>query len=110
MPNMTTYCHSEADTGRNRTEVSSVTRIASSPIAVTTQPIHFLSKKNSRPMPISSGTSIRPVASEVFMPKPPHRLPHEKDTTKEFSLYMAPLTADERKILADGCLINFYKH
>ena len=21
-----------------------------------------------------------------------------------------PLTADERKILADGCLINFYKH
>ena len=50
MPNMTTYCHSEADTGRNRTEVSSVTRIASSPIAVTTQPIHFLSKKNSRPM------------------------------------------------------------
>ena len=22
----------------------------------------------------------------------------------------APLTADERKILADGCLINFYKH
>ena len=32
------------------------------------------------------------------------------DTAKEFSLYMAPLTADERKILADGCLINFYKH
>ena len=32
------------------------------------------------------------------------------DTVKEFSLYMAPLTADERKILADGCLINFYKH
>ena len=32
------------------------------------------------------------------------------DTAKEFSLYMAPLTADERKILADGCLINFYKN
>ncbi len=32
------------------------------------------------------------------------------DTVREFSLYMAPLTADERKILADGCLINFYKH
>ena len=32
------------------------------------------------------------------------------DSVKEFSLYMAPLTADERKILADGCLINFYKH
>ena len=32
------------------------------------------------------------------------------DTAKEFGLYMAPLTADERKILADGCLINFYKH
>ena len=32
------------------------------------------------------------------------------DTAKEFSLYMAPLTADERKILADGCLINFHKH
>ena len=32
------------------------------------------------------------------------------DTVKEFSLYMAPLTTDERQILADGCLINFYKH
>ena len=31
------------------------------------------------------------------------------DTAKEFSLYMAPLTSDERQILADGCLINFYK-
>ena len=29
---------------------------------------------------------------------------------KPFTLYMAPLTADERQILADGCLINFYKH
>ena len=27
-----------------------------------------------------------------------------------FALYMAPLTADERRILADGCLINYYKH
>ena len=27
-----------------------------------------------------------------------------------FTLYMAPLTADERRILADGCLINYYKH
>ncbi|MCI5573435.1 MAG: hydratase, partial [Faecalibacterium prausnitzii] len=32
------------------------------------------------------------------------------DTAKEFSMYMAPLTEDERRILADGCLINFYKH
>ena len=32
------------------------------------------------------------------------------DTVKEFELYMAPLTTDERQILADGCLINFYKH
>ena len=32
------------------------------------------------------------------------------DTVKEFSLYIAPLTTDERQILADGCLINFYKH
>ena len=32
------------------------------------------------------------------------------DTVKEFELYMAPLTTDERRILADGCLINFYKH
>ena len=32
------------------------------------------------------------------------------DTVKEFSLYMAPLTTDERQILTDGCLINFYKH
>ena len=32
------------------------------------------------------------------------------DSVKELSLYMAPLTADERKILADGCLINFYKN
>ena len=30
------------------------------------------------------------------------------DTVKEFELYMAPLTTDERQILADGCLINFY--
>ena len=28
---------------------------------------------------------------------------------KAFALYMAPLTDDERQILADGCLINFYK-
>jgi len=27
-----------------------------------------------------------------------------------FTLYMTPLTADERRILADGCLINYYKH
>ena len=32
------------------------------------------------------------------------------DTVKEFEMYMAPLTTDERQILADGCLINFYKH
>ena len=32
------------------------------------------------------------------------------NTVKEFELYMAPLTTDERQILADGCLINFYKH
>ena len=32
------------------------------------------------------------------------------DTVKEFELYMAPLTTDERQIPADGCLINFYKH
>ena len=32
------------------------------------------------------------------------------DTVKEFELYMAPLTTDESQILADGCLINFYKH
>ncbi|MGN0662443.1 MAG: hydratase, partial [Faecalibacterium sp.] len=32
------------------------------------------------------------------------------DAPKAFELYMAPLTADERRILADGCLINFYKH
>ena len=32
------------------------------------------------------------------------------DTVKEFELYMAQLTTDERQILADGCLINFYKH
>ena len=32
------------------------------------------------------------------------------EEVKPFALYMAPLTADERQILADGCLINFYKH
>ena len=32
------------------------------------------------------------------------------EAVKPFTLYMAPLTADERQILADGCLINFYKH
>ena len=32
------------------------------------------------------------------------------DAPKAFDLYMAPLTDDERQILADGCLINFYKH
>ena len=32
------------------------------------------------------------------------------DEPKAFDLYMAPLTDDERQILADGCLINFYKH
>ena len=29
---------------------------------------------------------------------------------KAFTLSIAPLTDDERQILADGCLINFYKH
>ena len=85
MPNMTTYCHSDAVIGRNRTEVSSVTRIASKPMATTTQPIHFRSRKNNSPMPIKSGTSISPVASEVFIPNPPQRLPQENETTKEFS-------------------------
>ena len=32
------------------------------------------------------------------------------EVVKPFTLYMTPLTADERQILADGCLINFYKH
>ncbi len=27
-----------------------------------------------------------------------------------FTLHIAPLTQDERQILADGCLINYYKH
>ncbi len=31
------------------------------------------------------------------------------DAPKAFSLYIAPLTADERNILSDGCLINYYK-
>ena len=32
------------------------------------------------------------------------------EKVKPFALYMAPLTSDEREILADGCLINYYKH
>lgn len=32
------------------------------------------------------------------------------EQVRPFALYMAPLTADERRILADGCLINYYKH
>ena len=32
------------------------------------------------------------------------------EQVRPFVLYMAPLTADERRILADGCLINYYKH
>ena len=32
------------------------------------------------------------------------------EEVKPFALYMAPLTSDEREILADGCLINYYKH
>ena len=28
----------------------------------------------------------------------------------EFHMSLAPLTADERQILLDGCLINYYKH
>ena len=31
------------------------------------------------------------------------------EEVKPFTLYMAPLTSDEREILADGCLINYYK-
>ena len=31
------------------------------------------------------------------------------EEVKPFALYMAPLTSDEREILADGCLINYYK-
>ena len=32
-----------------------------------------------------------------------------REEVKPFALYMAPLTSDEREILADGCLINYYK-
>ena len=32
------------------------------------------------------------------------------DQPAAFTLSIAPLTSDERQILADGCLINFYKH
>ena len=32
------------------------------------------------------------------------------DEPKAFNLSIAPLTDDERQILADGCLINFYRH
>ena len=32
------------------------------------------------------------------------------EEVKPFALYMTPLTSDEREILADGCLINYYKH
>ena len=30
--------------------------------------------------------------------------------TQPITLYMKPLTADEREILADGCLMNYYKN
>ena len=33
-----------------------------------------------------------------------------KDTLKEFTVTLADLTDDERKIILAGCLINFYKH
>ena len=32
-----------------------------------------------------------------------------EDGVKEITLYTTPLTADERQILLDGCLINYYK-
>ena len=32
------------------------------------------------------------------------------EEVRPFALYMAPLTSDEREILSDGCLINYYKH
>ena len=32
-----------------------------------------------------------------------------EDGPRAFSLSIAPLTEDERQILADGCLINYYK-
>jgi aconitate hydratase len=32
-----------------------------------------------------------------------------KDELKEFTLEMADLTDDERKIILSGCLINFYR-
>ncbi|MFI3170553.1 MAG: hydratase, partial [Faecalibacterium sp.] len=31
------------------------------------------------------------------------------ETPRAFNLYIAPLTQDERNILTDGCLINYYK-
>ncbi|MBR4756668.1 MAG: hypothetical protein IK076_06990, partial [Bacteroidales bacterium] len=33
-----------------------------------------------------------------------------KDGTKPIHLFFQNLTADERQILADGCLMNFYKN
>ena len=33
----------------------------------------------------------------------------EDGTVTETALTMDPLTADERQIIADGCLINYYR-
>ena len=33
-----------------------------------------------------------------------------KDGTRPLHLYFRNLTADEREILADGCLMNYYKN
>jgi aconitate hydratase len=33
-----------------------------------------------------------------------------KDGVKPIHLYFKNLTADERQILADGCLMNYYKN
>ena len=31
------------------------------------------------------------------------------ESLKEFTLYLGEMTADERQIILDGCLINYYR-
>ena len=86
MPNMSTYCQRDAVTGLNLTLVMRVMSIISIPSAITIPGMVFFSMKKARPMPINSGTSIRPVARGAPIPMLPQMLPHENDTTNELNI------------------------
>ncbi len=62
-----------------------------------------------QPLPRCPGRRSTPAAARSFNPKEHTRMSHFS-TTEHQALADVQLTDAERQILADGCLINYYKN